>query len=126
MISLDLSGMEGWIVFDYLIKVSDESLFGFDRGYYVTNVTPGDYSAEGIKASWETEINPMWRIVLAVFISIVMVLVLVNFTGIEVAGVIGLLIQIGFVVYGWIPLWIMLIEGVIMIGLYLMYERGAA
>ena len=123
-IELDLTNQTGWLSITYYIQAANETLLTFDRGYFVTDIVPGDHSIEGQRSSWETIFDVMWRVVAAVLISIIAVLLLVPFIGPESAGIVGVLTQIGFTIMGWIPLWMIILEAVILIGLYLMSNRG--
>ena len=124
-IEVDLTNVTGWLTITYYIKVEDEDLFSFTGGYFVTDITPGDYSIEKQKSEWEGVFSVMWRAIVAVLVSIFAVLVFVPFIGTEAAGIIGFLIQVGFLIIGWIPLWMGIVEGVMLIGLYLLSQRGA-
>ena len=123
-IEVDLTNQTGWLSITYYIKAANETLLTFDRGYYVTDVITGDHSIEGQREGWEGIFGVMWRVVVAVLISIIAVLLLVPFIGPESAGIVGVLVQIGFTIMGWIPLWMIIVEAVILIGLYLMTNRG--
>ena len=123
-IELDLTNQTGWLSITYYIQAANETLLTFDRGYFVTDIVPGDYSIEGQREGWEDIFGVMWRVVVAVLVSIIAVLLLVPFIGPESAGVVGVLSQIGFTIMGWIPLWMIIVEAVILIGLYLMSNRG--
>jgi len=123
-IELDLTNQTGWLSITYYIQAANETLLTFDRGYFVTDIVPGDYSIEAQKEGWEAIFDVMWRVIVAVLISIIAVLLLVPFIGPESAGIVGVLTQIGFTTMGWIPLWMMIVEAVILVGLYLMSNRG--
>ncbi len=125
-IELNLTNQTGWLSITYYIKAQDESLFTFRGGYLITDLVPGEYSIETQASAWEDIFNVMWRVVVAVFASIIMVLVFVQFIGPEAAGIVGVLVQIGFLIKGWIPVWMGIVEAVIIFGLYLMYQRGGA
>ncbi len=125
-IELNLTNQTGWLSITYYIKAQEEDLFTFNGGYLITDLVPGDYSAEAQATVWEDWLDVMWRVVVAVLVSILMVLMLVPFIGPEAAGIVGVLVQIGFLVIDWIPLWMGLVEAVIIIGMYLVYQRGAA
>lgn len=124
-IELNLTNQTGWLTITYFIKATDEDTFIFTGGYYITDVIPGNNSVVEQADEWEGVFNTMWRVIIAVAISVVSVLVFVQFTGPEAAGVIGLLFQIAFVVIGWIPLLFVIIEAVCIIGLYMLSQRGA-
>ena len=53
-------------------------------------------------------------------------LTFVPFIGPEAGGIIAILAQIIFIVIGWIPLWIGIIEGLLLFGLYLLLPGGRA
>ncbi len=125
-IELNLTNQTGWLSITYYIKAQDESLFTFDGGYFVTDIIPGEYSVEAQASTWEDVFDVMWRVVMAVFVSILMVLIFVQFIGPEAAGIVGVLTQIGFLIIGWIPVWMGIVEAIIIFGLYLVYQRGAA
>ena len=126
IIELNLTGFTGWLNFNYSIKAVNESVFSFVGGYLVINMSVGDYSVVGQKDSWEGFLDEMWRVIAAVLVSIIAVLVLVPFIGSESAGVVGVLVQIGFVAIGWIPIWMVIIEAIILGGMYLLVQRGGA
>ena len=123
-IELDLTNQTGWLSITYYIQAENETLLTFDRGYVVTDIIPGDYSIEGQKEGWEDIFDVMWRVIVAVLVSILAVLLLVPYIGPESAGIVGVLVQIGFLVLEWIPLWMVIVEAVILTGLYLMSNRG--
>jgi len=124
-IELDLTNQTGYLTITYYIKAANETLLTFNRGYYVTDITPGDLSIEGQREGWEDVFDTMWRVIVAVFVSVIAVLLLVQYTGPEFAGVVGVLVQIGFIIMGWIPLWMVIVEAFVLFGLYLLSSKGA-
>lgn len=124
-ISINLSAHAGsWINIDYEIQAQNESLYTFTRGYYISDVTPTTFSIESQATNWETLADELWRVIIAVFISICAILLFVTYTGPEAAGIIGLLVQMGFVYLDWIPIWMIIIEVILVIGGYLILSRG--
>ena len=125
-IELDLTNKTGWLNIEYSIYLDDGTYLDWVGGYKVMDFIPGGYSADTQGDDWKYYFGIMWRVIVAVFISIVAVLVSVGFIGTEAAGIVGLLVQIYFVIKEWIPVWMILIEAVILIGMYIMGQRGEA
>lgn len=123
-LTFNLTGHSGWLLFNYSIKLVDEDLFTFQREYFINNYTSTGYSLEDQKASWEGVFPVMWRVIIAVIISIIAMLVFIPYIGTEASGIIAFVVQAWFVYWGWIPLWIGIVEGILVIGLYLVMPRG--
>ena len=114
----------GYVYNTYTIKVENEESQSFEVVYVVNDFTPGNDSFIELKPALNELIPEFWRILFAVFISLIFAIIMMSIINVEMGGLVSLIIQILFAFYGWIPIPFIIVEAFIIIGLYILFTRG--
>ena len=114
----------GYVYNTYTIKVENEDPYSFDVVYVVNDFTPGNDSLMELQPDINNLIPEFWRILFAVFLSLMLAIIMMSLINPEMGGLMALLVQILFSFYGWIPIPFIIVESFIVIGLYILFSRS--